>query len=149
MKNYMQQAYDLALKAQDLDEVPVGAVIVNYEKNEVVGRGLNLTRSDHDPSAHAEIVDLRDAGKNTGSARMPQCDIYVTLEPCPMCAQALSIARIRRIYFGAYDPKSGGVAHGAKIFNATSCHHKPVTCGGLESEKCGDILRQFFRQKRR
>lgn len=147
-KEYIDVAFELALKAQEEDEVPIGAVVVDYENDKIVGQGYNRTRMDKDPSAHAEIIALRQAGQTVGSARMPQCDLYVTLEPCPMCAQAMSIARIRRIYFGAYDAKSGGVAHGARIFNAPSCHHKSVACGGVDEQRCGDLLRSFFQERR-
>lgn len=146
--DFFQAAWTLALKAQSLDEVPVGAVVVHGATNRIIGRGFNRTRMDQDPSAHAEIIALRKAGKRLGSARLPECDLYVTLEPCPMCAQALSIARIRRVYFGAFDPKSGGIVHGARVLAASSCHHKPKVCGGIEEAQCAQLIQTFFQGKR-
>lgn len=147
--DFFAEALRLARRAQDLDEVPVGAVVVHTPTNRIVGRGYNRTRLDQDPSAHAEIIALRRAAKKLGSARLPDCDLYVTLEPCPMCAQALSIARIRRVYFGAFDAKGGGVVHGARVFAASSCHHRPQVCGGIDADICGQMLQAFFQEKRR
>jgi len=144
----MQLALTQAEKAFTLDEVPVGAVIVDAQSGEVITSSHNEMEGRGDPTAHAELLALQKACHQRGQGRLEDCDIYVTLEPCPMCAQALSFARIRRLYFGAYDPKGGGVDHGAKIFQASSCHHRPEVIGGLEEEACSLILKTFFEGKR-
>lgn len=144
----MQSALQAAEKAYHQDEVPVGAVVVDSHTGEVIGLAHNEMRKTGDPTAHAELLAIRRALSAKGAERLWDCDLYVTLEPCPMCAQAISFARLRRLYFGAYDPKGGGVDHGAQIFNASSCHHVPEIIGGLEEEKCGQLLKQFFAGKR-
>lgn len=144
----MELAIIEAEKAAKRGEVPIGAVVVDSRTGEVLARAGNRTESDHDPSAHAEVLALREAGRVTGSARLGTCDLYVTLEPCTMCAGAISFARVRRLYFGAYDPKGGGVDHGARFFDQPTCHHKPDVYGGLRERECRDILQAFFREKR-
>ena len=144
----MQCAIQEAEKAEAQDEVPVGAVIVDSVSGEIIAFAHNEMEQNQDPTAHAEMLAIRRAVAAKGEGRLRDCDIYVTLEPCPMCAQAISFARIRRLYFGAYDPKGGGVDHGAKIYNASSCHHVPEVIGGLEEEKCAHLLVEFFGRKR-
>lgn len=144
----MQCALQEAEKARDQNEVPVGAVIVDGISGEIIALAHNEMEKNHDPTAHAEMLAIRRAVAIKGKGRLEDCHLYVTLEPCPMCAQAISFARLRRLYFGAYDPKGGGVDHGAKIFNASSCHHVPEIIGGLEEKKCAQLLTHFFKQKR-
>ncbi|WP_038013635.1 nucleoside deaminase [Terasakiella pusilla] len=147
MSDYMEQALKEAEKAKSRGEVPIGAVIV-APNGEIIARAGNRCEEDHDPSAHAEILAIREAGRALGSARLIDCDLYVTLEPCTMCATAISFARIRRLYFGAYDPKGGGVDHGACFYNQPTCHHKPEVYGGLRETDCADLLTSFFKEKR-
>lgn len=142
----MQIALDKAREALELDEVPVGAVVVY--KGEVIAAAHNLTRNQNDATAHAEVVAIRRAGLVLAREKLVDCDMYVTLEPCPMCAHAISLARIRRLYFGAYDVKGGGVENGPKIFSATSCHHAVEYYGGILEEESTVILRNFFMEKR-
>lgn len=137
-----------AEKAFSQEEVPVGAIIVDSLSGEVIAAAHNEMVSRKDPTAHAELLALQEACAKKGVGRLEDCDLYVTLEPCPMCAQAISFARIRRLYFGAYDPKGGGVDHGARIFNASSCHHRPEIIGGWQEEKCSLLLKDFFKNKR-
>jgi tRNA(adenine34) deaminase len=129
------------------DEVPVGAVVTDAAGT-VLSRAGNRVEELHDPTAHAEILALRAAASLRASPRLPDCTLTVTLEPCPMCAQAASFFRVRRVVFGAYDPKGGGVEHGARIFNAASCHHVPDVIGGVREEECADLLRAFFLERR-
>jgi len=117
-------------------------------EGEIVGRGGNRTREDRDPTAHAEIVALRAACRSVGQDRLSGYDLYVTLEPCPMCAAAISHARIRRLYYGAGDPKSGGVAHGAKVFSHAQCHHAPEVYDGIAGEEAEALLKAFFALRR-
>ena len=142
----IQLALDQARLALALDEVPIGAVIVRGD--EIIATGHNRIETTHDPSAHAEIVALREASTKLGTRHLTDCDLYVTLEPCPMCAQAISFARIRRLYFGAYDPKGGGVEHGPRIYEQPTCHHAPEIIGGIMEQECGDLLKSFFQEKR-
>jgi tRNA(adenine34) deaminase len=142
----MQTAIKEAIHASQEGEIPVGAVLVYDGK--IVARSGNVTITDHDPTAHAEINVIRKRCKELGVQRLPDHDLYVTLEPCPMCAAAISNARIRRVYFGAYDPKSGGVDHGAKIFTHSQCHHKPDVFGGVEEKTCVELLKDFFDKRR-
>src|SRR5690606_32459812 len=127
-------------------EVPVGAVIVHG--GAIVAQAHNRVIQDRDPTAHAEILVIRQACALFKTARLEGCDLYVTLEPCAMCAQAISLARLRRVYFGAYDPKSGGVEHGAKVFSHPTCHHKPEIYGGIKAQSCGLLLKNFFKERR-
>jgi tRNA(adenine34) deaminase len=143
----MQQALDEARAAAVLGEIPVGAVVVGPDGT-VLARAGNRTEQHNDPTAHAEVLALRAAAARRGSPRLPDCDLVVTLEPCPMCAHAISLFRIRRLIFGAYDPKGGGVDHGARIFDASSCHHRPQIIGGIRETASKTLLRDFFQGKR-
>ena len=127
-------------------EVPVGAVIVR--DGAVIARAGNRVEELGDSTAHAEMLAIRAAATALGDKRLEDCDLYVTLEPCPMCAAAISLARLRRLYFGAYDPKSGGVEHGAKVFDHATCHHRPEIYGGLEERRAAELLRTFFEARR-
>lgn len=146
--HYMISAIEEAKKAATLGEVPIGAIIVDSESGKIIASAHNLTENNNDPTAHAEIIAIQAACKTLGAPRIPDCDIYVTLEPCSMCATAISFARIRRVYFGAYDPKGGGVDHGAKIYDQTTCNHKPEVYGGICETECGELLKNFFKDKR-
>ncbi len=143
----MQQALDEARAAAARGEIPVGAVVIGPD-GVILARAGNRTEQYNDPTAHAEILALRTAAANRGSPRLPDCDLVVTLEPCPMCAHAISLFRIRRLIFGTYDPKGGGVEHGARIFDASSCHHRPEIIGGIRETASKTLLRDFFQAKR-
>ncbi len=143
----MKIALKQARLAAERGEVPVGAVIVS-PGGQVVAEAGNQTRELNDPTAHAEILALRIACAQAASERLPDHDLYVTLEPCAMCAAALSAARIRRIYFGAEDPKSGGVAHGARVFTHPQTHHKPEVYDGISADECETLMREFFEARR-
>ena len=142
-RSYMQDALSQARAAAARNETPVGAVIVN-PAGEIVARAGNRTRETSDPTGHAEILAIREACAALGAERLPGHDVYVTLEPCPMCATAISFARIRRVYYGAADPKGGGVDHGPRVFSHSTCHHAPEVYGGIAEDECGGILRAFF-----
>ena len=144
----MQVALEQAEKAGAAGEVPVGAILVESSSGEIVAAAGNRVEELNDPTAHAEILVLRVGGQLLRAPRLPVCDLYVTLEPCPMCAQAISIARLRRLYFGAFDPKGGGVDHGPKIFAQNSCRHVPEVYGGLEEKASATLLRAFFSERR-
>ncbi len=146
--DHMIQALDEAKKAGLRGEVPIGAVLVDGTTGEVLALSGNMTEADHDPTAHAEMLVIREACKKRGAPRLPDCDLYVTLEPCPMCATAIAFARLRRVYFGAYDPKGGGVDHGPRIFSLPTCHHRPEVYGGINEQECGLLLKDFFKDKR-
>jgi tRNA(adenine34) deaminase len=146
MGSFMDIAFEEALAAAKRGEVPVGAVIVRG--GEILARAGNRVEELNDPSAHAEFLAIRAAGQKIGEPRLIECDLYVTLEPCPMCATAISFARIRRLYFGAYDPKGGGVDHGPRIYGQPTCHHAPEVVGGLEEQRAGEMLRKFFQERR-
>ena len=143
---WMELAIKQAEKAQTRGEVPIGAVLV--WEGQVIAAAGNRVEELSDPTAHAEMLVIREASTALKSPRLLGADLYVTLEPCPMCATALSFARIRRIFFGAFDPKGGGIDHGPRIFDKTSCHHRPEVCGGLYEEACSILLTEFFRAKR-
>jgi tRNA(adenine34) deaminase len=143
---YMQFALEEARAAGARGEVPVGCVIVR--EGEVVARAGNRTLADKDPTAHAELLAIRRAAAVLGSERLADCDLYVTLEPCTMCAAALSFARIRRLYFGAADPKGGAVEHGVRFFSAATCHHRPEVYGGINESECAGLLKEFFQARR-
>ncbi len=143
----MQLALNLARLAAQQNEVPVGAV-VQAADGTILAAAANRSEQDNDASAHAEMLALRAAAAIRRSPRLPDCDLVVTLEPCPMCAQAISLFRIRRLIFGAYDPKGGGVDHGARIFQASSCHHRPEIIGGVREAEAASLLRDFFQQRR-
>lgn len=145
---HMTAAIELAEAAARMGEVPVGAVLVDSESGEVLAATHNRMLADYDPTAHAEMLALRIAAKDKGEIRLTQCDLYVTLEPCPMCAAALALARVRRIYFGAYDPKGGGIEHGPRIFAQPNCNHRPEVYGGISEDICAAQLRAFFAQRR-
>tara|TARA_Y100001934_G_scaffold235057_1_gene285545 strand:- start:317 stop:853 length:537 start_codon:yes stop_codon:yes gene_type:complete len=129
-------------------EVPVGAVLVDGDSGEILARAGNRTEADNDPTAHAEMLVIRQAASMAGAPRMTNADLYVTLEPCAMCAAAISFARIRRLYFGAYDPKGGGVEHGARFFQQPTCHHAPEVIGGIEESRAATLLKTFFEDRR-
>ncbi len=143
----MKQALEQAELAAKSGEVPVGAVLVDGS-GQVLARTFNRVVTDSDPTAHAEMLAIRAAAKALGSERLTGCDLYVTLEPCAMCAQAIAFARIRRVYYGADDPKGGGIAVGARVFDQDTCHHKPEVYGGINEKESAKILRDFFAQRR-
>ncbi len=128
-------------------EVPVGAVLVDPEGRVLAAAG-NRVETDRDPTAHAEMVVLRAGAALLGAKHLAECDLYVTLEPCAMCAAAIGLARLRRLYFGAYDPKGGAVEHGPRLFGQPTTHHRPEIYGGIEEKRAGDLLRAFFRDRR-
>lgn len=136
-----------AKAAAERGEVPVGAVIVSPEQT-IIAQAGNRTLELKDPSAHAECLAIREACQTLDSERLIGCDLYVTLEPCTMCAGLISFARIRRLYFGAYDPKGGGIEQGASFFTQTTCHHAPETYGGIDETRAAELLRGFFKNKR-
>ncbi len=141
--SYMDIAIEEAERAATRGEVPVGAVIVS-KAGDVIARAGNRTREINDPTAHAEMLAIRSACKALGQERLTGCDLYVTLEPCPMCAAAISNARLARLYYGASDPKSGGVAQGAKVFSHAQCHHAPEVYDGIAEAECAEVLKVFF-----
>jgi tRNA(adenine34) deaminase len=143
----MEIALGEARAAAARGEVPVGAVVLDA-RGAVLARAGNEVEARHDPTAHAELLALRAAAAACGEARLPDCELVVTLEPCPMCAQALSFFRVRRLTFGAYDPKGGGVEHGARVFDASSCFHRPEVIGGVREGEAGALLRAFFAARR-
>ena len=142
----MRAALDEAAAAARAGEVPVGAVVTRDGAILAVGR--NRMRDTNDPTAHAEIVALRAAAAAIGDSRLDGCDLWVTLEPCAMCAGAIALARIARLYFGAGDPKGGGVLHGPRLFGQPTCHHAPDVYPGIGEAEAGDMLRDFFRARR-
>ncbi|NSX54489.1 nucleoside deaminase [Parasulfitobacter algicola] len=146
-KSHMDLALDQARLAADRGEVPVGAVLV-APSGQIVAKAGNRTRELSDPTAHAEVLVLREGCKALGSERLSGYDLYVTLEPCPMCAAVISNARIARLYYAAADPKSGGVAHGAKVFSHSQCHHRPEIYDGLSATEAEDLLKTFFANRR-
>ncbi|WP_458791266.1 nucleoside deaminase [Yoonia sp. MH D7] len=146
-KSHMDAAMDAAIAAGARGEVPVGAVVVGPQG--VVSIAGNRTRELHDPTAHAEVLAIRSACATLGQERLTGYDIYVTLEPCPMCAAAISNARIGRLYYGAADPKSGGVAQGPRVFEHATCHHKPEIYDGIGSIESEALLRDFFAKRRK
>ncbi len=141
----MEEAHAAAKR----DEVPIGAVIVNPQNNEIIARNGNRTIALSDPTAHAEILVLRESCHKMASQRIPDFDLYVTLEPCTMCAAAISFARIRRLIFAAPDQKGGGVLHGAKFFDQPTCHHKITIDHGILADKSSILLKNYFKQKRK
>jgi len=143
----MDLAFAEAIRARDLGEVPVGAVIVSGD-GELLASAGNRTLSSRDPTAHAELLAIRAACAKLGSERLVDCDLYVTLEPCTMCAAAISFARIRRLYYGAADPKGGAVEHGVRFFTAPTCHHRPEVYGGIAEAEAGELLKEFFKARR-
>jgi tRNA(Arg) A34 adenosine deaminase TadA len=146
-QGHMLRALSEAEAAAERGEVPIGAVVVNPDGTVLAAAG-NRTRELNDPTAHAEVLAIRAACADLGSERLIGCDLYVTLEPCPMCAAAISFARVRRLYYGASDPKGGGVEHGARVFNHPTCHHAPELYPGIEEGRAVAILRKFFAGRR-
>ena len=146
-KRPMDLALAEAEAAGTAGEVPVGAVVVG-EGGEIIARAGNRTLADRDPTAHAELIAIREACAKIGSERLSGCDLYVTLEPCAMCAAAISFARIRRLYFGASDPKGGAVEHGVRFFDSPTCHHRPEIYGGIGETRAAELLRRFFATRR-
>ena len=144
----MKRALALAREAQSAGEVPVGAVIVDGATGAILAAARNRMEETRDPTAHAELLAIRTACAKAGASRLDNSDLYVTLEPCAMCAAAISFARVRRLYFGAYDPKGGGVEHGPRFFAQPTCHHRPEVVGGIEEGESGEILKAFFRERR-
>jgi tRNA(Arg) A34 adenosine deaminase TadA len=142
----MRIALDEARAAALDDEVPVGAVVTRGDA--VVARARNRMRGSRDPTAHAEMAALRAAGEKLGTSRLDDCDIWVTLEPCAMCTAAIGLARIRRLHFGALDPKGGAVRHGPRLYEQPTCHHRPDVVGPLAEREAGEMLRAFFRARR-
>lgn len=142
----MLHALQLARHATTQGEVPVGAVLVHDGK--IIAKAHNLTKTNNDPTAHAEILVIREAAAKLGSTRLPDCDLYVSLEPCVMCAGAISHARIRRVYFGAWDLKMGAVENGPRFFDQPTCHHKPEVYGGINQTECEMLLKEFFAARR-
>ena len=145
--SYMARALAEAEAAARRGEVPVGALVAGPDGAILAAAG-NRTRELADPTAHAELLVIRAACAKLGSERLTGCDLYVTLEPCPMCAAAISFARIRRLYYGAADPKGGGVEHGARVFNQETCHHAPELYAGLDEARAAALLKTFFQDKR-
>lgn len=144
---FMDLALDEARKAAELGETPIGAVLVS-PAGEVLSRAHNLVITARDPTAHAEILAIRDAARQLGSERLPGCGLYVTLEPCTMCAAAISFARLRRLYFAAWDEKGGAVENGVRFFDAATCHHRPEVYGGIGESRSAALLRDFFATRR-
>jgi tRNA(Arg) A34 adenosine deaminase TadA len=142
----MRRALDLAAEAALEGEVPVGAVVTIGE--EIVAETRNVMRRSNDPTAHAEIEAIRAAAAKLGPSRLDDCTLWVTLEPCAMCAAALAIARVKSLRFAAEDPKGGGVVHGPRIFAQPTCHHRPDVLGGIGEDEAGELLRRFFAERR-
>nr|WP_133773272.1 nucleoside deaminase [Enterovirga rhinocerotis] len=142
----MTEALAQARLAEAAGEVPIGAVVVRDGR--IVSAAGNRTRTDNDPTAHAEMVAIRAAARALGEERLTGCDLYVTLEPCAMCAGAIAHARIRRLYFAASDPKGGGVEHGPRVFSHPTCHHVPEVYGGIRESEAAALLRAFFAGRR-
>lgn len=147
-EEYMQIALDLAHLAAQKDEVPVAALVVNPQSGEIVAQACNTSAHGTDATAHAEICAIREACARLGTTRLWDMDMYVTLEPCTMCAAAISFARIRNLYFGATDEKGGAVVSGVKFYDSPTCHHRPNVVGGICADACGQLLKDFFKTKR-
>jgi tRNA(Arg) A34 adenosine deaminase TadA len=146
--SFMSLALAAAERAAVAGEVPVGAVLVDGATGTVLAEAGNAAEALTDPTAHAEMLVLRAAAAKRGSPRLEGCDLYVSLEPCAMCAAAISFARIRRLYFGAYDAKGGAVEHGPRFFHQPTCHHRPEVYGGIEESRAGALLKRFFQARR-
>jgi tRNA(adenine34) deaminase len=145
---YMRLALEAARRAAAAGDVPVGAVLVDAMTENIVAAAGNRVEQDTDPTAHAEMIVIREAATLRKDVRLSNCDLYVTLEPCPMCAAAISFARIRRVYFGAFDPKGGGVENGPRIFDQSICHHRPDVYGGIGESDAAALLKAFFAARR-
>lgn len=146
-KTYMDIALSEARLSAERGEVPVGAVIVH--EGEIIAKSGNNIIASHDPTGHAEIIAIREAGRLLGSERLIGCDLYVTLEPCTMCAGAIAAARIRRLYYGAADEKGGAVDHGARFFALPTCHHRPEVYSGFQEAESQELLLDFFKERRK
>jgi tRNA(adenine34) deaminase len=146
MPSFMDMALQEARISGERGEVPVGCVIVRG--HEILTRAGNRTLADRDPTGHAEIIAIRDAAARLGSERLEECDLYVTLEPCVMCAGAVAFARIRRLYYGAADPKGGAVDNGVRFFSSPACHHRPEVYGGIAAAEASALLKDFFKERR-
>ena len=144
----MSLAFAEAEAAAARGEVPIGAVVVEGSSGRVLAAAGNRTEADSDPTAHAEVLAIRAAAAPRGEPRLPDCDLYVTLEPCALCAAAIGFARIRRVYFAAYDPKGGAVEHGPRWFQQPTCHHAPEIYGGIDEARGAALLQKFFRERR-
>lgn len=144
----MAKLLELAKMAATEGEVPVAAAVVDAATGQVLASAVNRTERDCDPTAHAEMLAIREACRLLQTTRLPQYDLYVTLEPCAQCAAALSFARIRKLVFGAYDPKGGAVEHGPRFYGQPTCHHAPEVVGGVRESECAALLQDFFREKR-
>ena len=147
LKSMMPYALKLAKDAANDGEVPVAALITD-QHGEIIAEAVNQVERDCDPTAHAEMQVIKKAAEVKGNIRLEDCDLWVTLEPCPMCAGAIAHARIRRLYFGAEDKKSGGVNNGPRVFNHPTCHHKPEVISGLYEKESAALLKQFFKERR-
>ena len=145
-ETFMRLALEKAKEAEQREDVPIGAVLV--QEGQVIAASGNRVEADHDPTAHAEILVIREASRQLGVPRLPECDLYVTLEPCAMCVGAIAMARIRRVIFAADDPKGGAVLHGPKFFTQPTCHHRPEIVNGIFAQESGEMLRNFFRRLR-
>src|SRR3954454_12316783 len=145
-QSFMDDALAEARAAQAADEVPVGAVVVR--EGAIVARAGNRTLRDRDPTAHCEMLAVRQAAASLGTERLTECDLYVTLEPCAMCAAAILFARIRRLYYGAADPKGGAVENGVRFFAAPTCHHRPEVYSGINESEASALLKEFFKARR-
>ena len=148
IEKYMQRALELARQASQQDEVPIGAVIVNPQTGEIIAEAHNMSEHGIDACAHAELLAMQQACKKLGIKRLWNMDLYVTLEPCTMCAAAISFMRIKNLYFGAIDEKGGAVISGVQFYEQATCHHKPIVHSGLCAEECGQLLKAFFKAKR-
>ena len=148
-EDYMRRALSLAKIAAEYDEVPVGCVIVDKANGEIIAETFNLCEHKENATAHAEIKAIQEACKSKAVNRLWGCDMYVTLEPCTMCAAAISFARIDNLYFGATDVKGGAVISGVQFYNQSTCHHRPKVYGGILADECSQILKDFFRLKRK
>ena len=144
----MQAALDLAASPDTLPDLPIAAMLVHRENGKIIAQSANRVERDNDPTAHAEMIVIREGAALINEKYLTDYDLYVTLEPCAMCAQAIAHARIGRLFFGAYDPKSGGVDHGACVFSHPQCHHVPQVVGGLMEGKCAALLKRFFTGRR-
>ena len=146
-EDYMLRAISAARQADERGEVPIGAVLTY--RNEIISVQMNSNRTLNDPTAHAEIMAIREACEKWGAQRIPECDLYVTLEPCTMCAAAIAFARLKRLVIGAEDPKGGGVLNGVKFFDQPTCHHKKITImSGVLEDECAQLLKDFFKKRR-
>ena len=148
-EEYMQLALEQAKLALKADEIPIGCLIVSPETGEIIAATHNLSQHGGDVTDHAEILCIREACKKLGQNRLWNLDIYVTLEPCTMCAAAISFARINHLYFGAYDEKGGAVSNGVHFYEQPTCHHRPQVDGGILEQDCAEILKNFFQNKRK